>query len=77
MRRGGPSPSRWGGDQWADHGEIVGSILQRGGCRWRGSRRTQRWRPGGSDPSTGIVIGYIASVLMSVGILLTLLKNGW
>jgi hypothetical protein len=60
-----------------DHGEIVGSILQRGGCRWRGSRRTQRWRPGGSDPSTGIVIGYIASVLMSVGILLILLKNGW
>ena len=33
--------------------------------------------PGGSDPSTGIVIGYIASVLMSVGILLILLKNGW
>ena len=26
---------------------------------------------------TGIVIGYIASVLMSVGILLILLKNGW
>lgn len=32
---------------------------------------------GGSDPLTGIVIGYIASVLMSVGILLILLKNGW
>ena len=32
---------------------------------------------GGSDPSTGIVIGYIASVLMSVGMLLILLKNGW
>jgi hypothetical protein len=32
---------------------------------------------GGSDPLTGIVIGYIASVLMSMGILLTLLKNGW
>ena len=31
----------------------------------------------GFDPSTGIVIGYIASVLMSVGILVILLKNGW
>jgi hypothetical protein len=28
-------------------------------------------------PLTGIVIGYIASALMSVGILLILLKNGW
>jgi hypothetical protein len=33
--------------------------------------------PGGSDPLTGIVIGYIASLLMSVGTLLILLKNGW
>jgi hypothetical protein len=33
--------------------------------------------PGGSDPLTGIVIGYIASMLMSVGILVVLLKNGW
>jgi hypothetical protein len=32
---------------------------------------------GGSDPLTGIVIGYIASVLMSMGFLLILLKNGW
>jgi hypothetical protein len=32
---------------------------------------------GGSNPLTGIVIGYIASVLMSVGILLILLTSGW
>ena len=32
---------------------------------------------GGSDPLTAIVIGYIASVLMSVGVLRILLKNGW
>lgn len=32
---------------------------------------------GGSDPLTGIVIGYVAAVLMSMGILLILLKQGW
>jgi len=32
---------------------------------------------GGPDPLTAFVIGYIASVLMSVGILLILLENGW
>jgi hypothetical protein len=32
---------------------------------------------GDSGPLTGIVIGYIASMLVSVGILLILLKNGW
>jgi hypothetical protein len=32
---------------------------------------------GGSDPLTGIVISYVASVLTSVGFLLILLKNGW
>ncbi len=29
------------------------------------------------DYLTGIVIGYLASVLTSVAIVLTLLKNGW
>ena len=39
--------------------------------------RTAAAGSGGSDPLTGIVIGYIASMLMSVGILLVLLKTGW
>ena len=29
------------------------------------------------DPLTGIVIGYIAAALTSVGMLLILLENGW
>jgi hypothetical protein len=29
------------------------------------------------DYLTGIVIGYIASVITSIAIMLTLLKNGW
>ncbi len=50
--------------------------------RWRAPVARVEARPaatgsGGSDPLTGIVIGYIASALMSVGILLILLKNGW
>jgi hypothetical protein len=62
------------------------------GGPWRDSRfDPAAWRPpvarvetrataaesGGSDPLTGIVIGYVASMLMSVGILIMLLKNGW
>jgi hypothetical protein len=29
------------------------------------------------DPLTGIVIGYVAAALTSVGVLLILLRNGW
>jgi hypothetical protein len=32
---------------------------------------------GGSDPVTGIVLGYIASVVTSVVIMLVFLKAGW
>ena len=42
--------------------------------RGRGTRDDVR--SVGSDPVTGIVIGYNASMLMSVGILLILLKTG-
>ena len=43
----------------------------------RGEARAAPAGSSGSDPPTGLVISYIASVLMSVGILLILLKNGW
>jgi hypothetical protein len=33
--------------------------------------------PGPHDYLTGIVIGYIASVLTSLAIMLTFLKHGW
>lgn len=39
--------------------------------------RSEAAGSGGYDHLTGIVIGYIASMLTSIAILLTLLKNGW
>jgi hypothetical protein len=62
------------------------------GCPWRDRRfdpptwrvptsraevRIAATKSGVSDPLTGLVIGYIAAVVTSLGILLILLKSGW
>jgi hypothetical protein len=43
----------------------------------RGDARTEVLESGTRDHLTGIVIGYIASVLTSIAIVLTFLKHGW
>jgi hypothetical protein len=43
----------------------------------RGPGRIETAGSGVPDPLTGIVIGYVAAALTSVGMLLILLRNGW
>ena len=74
-----PYGFREGDELWAVHGEIGGSIPS----TWRtpvAARVPARVETAGSgvpDPLTGIVIGYVAAALTSVGMLLILLRNGW
>jgi hypothetical protein len=46
-------------------------------CCERVEARIPATAPGVSDPLTGIVIGYVAAAVTSLGMLLILLKSGW